>query len=80
MVDRTFFGKPLRDISLLYNNERLSLKEFIEEVKDGLDGFEENMKHLMEDDPAYFANTPHYMERWVETFLAWFEVEFEEEK
>ena len=80
MTERTFFGKPLRAISLEYNRETLSLKEFIGEMKDGLDGFEENMEHLRCDNPAYFANTSHYIERWMETFLAWSEVEFKEEE
>lgn len=81
MVERTFFGKPMRDISLHYHGEPLSLDEFVAEIQgdQGLEGFKENMKTLSRNDHTYFANTPHHMEQWVETFLAWFEVEQENE-
>ena len=72
---RTFLGKPLRDISIEYNRDPITLDEFIDGVKGGLDGFKGNMLHLGENNKEYFANHPHYMEEWVESFLAWFEVE-----
>ena len=69
MTDRTFFGKPLRDISLLYNPEKITIDEFMKEVQDGVAGYRENL-HTHD-----FGKESHHIERWMESFLAWFEVE-----
>lgn len=73
MTERTFFGKPLRDISLMYNPSEISLEEFRDEVMEAILAFYDNLKHLRTE--AGKADKKEFMEEWVETFLAWFEVE-----
>lgn len=72
---REFFGKPMRGISLHYHSQDLSLDDFITEAIEGLEGYRENMKVNARPDHTHFANKLHHMERWIESFLAWFEVE-----
>jgi len=68
-MTREFFGKPMRDISLQYHPDPQSIDEFVEEMKEGLDGYRENLKS------HDFGKQDHHPERWVESFLAWYEVE-----
>jgi hypothetical protein len=67
--DRKFFGKPMRDISLDYHPFKMDAAKFVQETKQALDGFLENMKSLG------IADKPQFIESWFETFLAWNEVE-----
>jgi hypothetical protein len=66
---RTFFGKPLRDITLLYHPDKITIDEFMEEVQDGVEGYRNN---LCTHD---FGKESRHIEKWIESFLAWFEVE-----
>lgn len=67
--DRTFLGKPMRAISLAYHSHPITFKQFVAEVKDGLDGYYENLKSHK------FGQEDSYTEVWMESFLAWFELE-----
>lgn len=73
--DRAFLGKALREISKTYHSDTINLDEFIAAMKDALDGYLSNMQHLNRNLDNHFAGNDHYMEEWVESFLAWFEVE-----
>ena len=73
MVERTFFGKPMRDISLMYHPGAISLEEFRDEVMEALPAFYDNLKDLRT--KAGKGNNKELMEHWMETFLAWFELE-----
>ena len=66
---RTFFGEPLRDISLEYHSCKLNMEEFATQMKEGIDGFVHNLNTL----PV--GKQKFYIERWLESFTAWFEVE-----
>lgn len=73
MVDRLFFGKPMRDISLMFHSEEISLEEFRDQVMEDLPAFYDNLKNLRTG--AGKGDRKEFMEHWIETFLAWFEVE-----
>ena len=79
MNNRTLFGKPLRDISLMCHTEEMSLDEFIEDIRDALLVYKTNIENLGKNNPSYFGNQKHYPELWVESFLAWHEIEQEDE-
>jgi len=65
---RTFFGKPLRDVSETCHPEPLTLEEFKDEILAAIDPFITNMH-------AIHNTRPRHIEDWYETFLAWSEVE-----
>ena len=73
--DRQFLGKPLRDISIMCNPDKITLDEFIKSVSDALPVFARNMENLAKSMPSSVANGTHFPERIMETFLAWYELE-----
>lgn len=71
MTDRKFFGKPMRDISLQYHPFKEDVDSFAQFLKESADGFAANMKSL----PV--GKKKMFVEEWMETFLAWSEIEQE---
>lgn len=67
---RKIFNLPARYTTLEFYPTRISLDTFQKIIKDGIDGFVNNMRHLKE-----FG--PNYVEEWSESFLAWLEIEEE---
>ena len=72
---RTFLGKALRDISEQYHADVISLDDFHTIVRDAIAGYYQNMQHLSKNLATHFSDYNHYMEEWMESFLAWFELE-----
>ena len=68
MTERQFLGRKLRDISEHYHPHKMTLREFCTELSSAVTPFENNLANLG-------ANDERHMEEWMETFLAWFEVE-----
>lgn len=71
-MSRTFLGKPLRDISIHCNQYPITLEDFTRKVAEGVGDFKENMNHLNHPD-----DEEEYTEKWMEMFLAWYEIEQE---
>jgi hypothetical protein len=67
---RSFFGKPIRDVTEEFHPEKLTLEEFQAEVVDAINPFVANMKNLGD-----VAEQLKHIEEWYEQFLAWSEVE-----
>ena len=76
MTVRTFLDKPVkRWMTLEYHPIKITLEEFVDEFKESLEPFKQNMINLGGD-----LIEEKYIEQWVEIFLAWMEIEQEKSK
>lgn len=73
-LDRKFFGKPMRDISLEYHPYKKDIDGFKKFLIEAAEGFAINMKNLPVGKKSLFV------EEWMETFLAWSEIEQKPER
>lgn len=69
MTNRTFFDKPMRDISLHYHPFKMDIDRFKKFLTEAAEGFAENMKNLE------IGKEKRFIEQWMEVFLAWSEIE-----
>jgi hypothetical protein len=75
--ERTLFGKPTRYTTLEFHPEKISLKEFCDEIRGSLEAFEKNLQELGARNEKYSKD--RYIEDWYETLGAWMEIEEERE-
>lgn len=64
------------DMSEICYPDKITLEEFVEELREALDPFKANMIHLRKDDGKLgaFYNSEHYIEEWFEVFARWTEI------
>lgn len=73
MSDRRLFNHPIRkETTAEFFPDKLTIREFKEEICGNFNSFLENMEHL-----GGVANENKYIEEWVEQYLAWLEIEEE---
>lgn len=68
---RTLFGYPVRYTTLEYHPNPLTLDQFAAWMEGGADGYVTNMRCQ----PTSWAADSHYIEEWIESWLAWSEIE-----
>lgn len=66
---RTFLGKPVSYMGTEYHPDKVSLDDFVIDMKEGLEAFFENMKNLNKPE----LSEEKFPEQWMELFLAWSE-------
>lgn len=72
-MNRLIFGHPIRqETTKQFYPSKITLEEFINEVRGSLEPFMRNMQHLKGG-----ALEDKYIEEWTEQFLAWCEIEEE---
>lgn len=72
MSTRTLFGHPIRFTTEHCHEHKITLDEFVKEMHANLDGYAQNMRVLGE---GHWSKDPRYIEQWVESMLAWSEIE-----
>ena len=65
---RTFLNNELDQIAKMYHPHEMDAERFINKVQNSLEVFLVNMEHLK------IASEEKLIEQWMETFLAWFEL------
>lgn len=59
------------DMSEIYHPDKITLKDFVEEIRESLAPFQTNLLHLGDEDQEY------YIEEWFEIFARWTEIQSE---
>ena len=71
---RTLFGHPIRaETTAAFYPDRLALGSFEHFMDGGARGYATNMRAQ----PSEWSQGTHYIEEWVESWLAWSEIEEE---
>ncbi len=71
---RTIFGHPIRaETTAAFFPDRITLEAFGAWMEGGAQGYVINMTCQ----PTPWAAEPHYIEEWIESWLAWSEIETE---
>ena len=77
-IPRTLFGHPIRaETTAAFYPVPLTLEQFIAHMCGGLNGFEANMRRATPENDPHGWLEPKHIERWVEMWLAWNEIEEE---
>lgn len=78
MEDRLLFGHPInRHTTAYFYAEKMSLREFVMQMRSAINVFEQDMEHYSKLGDYYGQCKPKYIEGWIHLLLKMSEIEQE---